>query len=247
MFNLTNTGSQLAGFALLGTLLVKLFGVNAVFWLTLFIFLGCAGLVMTLPKSRPSIERVRKATAAQPMQRLWNDIREGLVFILRDPYLIKAILHLSIAAMTIQMLAALGPEFVTRVLGLTPEDLLFIVGPAATGVFVGVLLVGPTTRGIERGSVIDWALALAGAMLLFMVASEPVLTWVADPSHKTLIAVTAVFAACLGICNAYVLIPAPDDAPGAIPRAHPGSGLCHVFHDLQRPRIRADHLCRRPG
>ena len=114
MFNLTNTGSQLAGFALLGTLMVKLFGVNAVFWVTLVIFLGCSALVMTLPNSRPSTERVVKASNAKPMKRLWLDIREGLVFILRDPYLIKAILHLSIAAMTIQMLAALGPEFVTE-------------------------------------------------------------------------------------------------------------------------------------
>jgi MFS family permease len=208
MFNLTNTGSQLAGFALLGTLLVKLFGVNAVFWLTLVIFFACSFLVMTLPKSQASAERIEQATSAKPMRRLWLDIREGLVFILRDPYLIKAILHLSIAAMTIQMLAALGPEFVTRVLGLAPEDLLFIVGPAATGVFVGVLLVGPTTRSIERSSVIDWALAFAGVMMLLMVATQPVLTWIMQPSHDTLILVTAVFAAGLGVCNAYVLIPA---------------------------------------
>jgi MFS family permease len=208
MFNLTNTGSQLAGFALLGTLFVKLFGVDAVFWLTLVIFLGCSALVMTLPDSRPSEERAVRAEASQPTKRLWLDIREGLVFILHDPYLIKAIIHLSIAAMTIQMLAALGPEFVTCVLGLTPEDLLFIVGPAATGVFIGVLLVGRTTRGIERSSVIDWALALAGVMLFFLVASEPILTWIADPSHNFLIIITAAFAAGLGVCNAYVLIPA---------------------------------------
>jgi MFS family permease len=208
MFNLTNTGSQLAGFALLGTLLVKLFGVNAVFWITLVIFLLCAGLVMTLPRSRPSTNRVARASTAKPMQRLWEDIREGLVFILRDPYLMKAILHLSIAAMTIQMLAALGPEFVTNVIGLSPEDLLFIVGPAATGVFVGVLLVGPTTRRNERSTVIDWALALAGLSMLLMVVAKPVLNWFFDPSGTTLIVITALFAAMLGICNAYVLIPA---------------------------------------
>jgi MFS family permease len=142
------------------------------------------------------------------MHRLWADIREGLVFILQDPYLIKAILHLSIAAMTIQMLAALGPEFVTNVIDLSPEDLLFIVGPAALGVFVGVLLVGPTTKRNERGSVIDWALALAGLAMLLMVATKPVLGWLFDPTGSTVLTVTAIFAAMLGICNAYVLIPA---------------------------------------
>jgi MFS family permease len=106
------------------------------------------------------------------------------------------------------MLAALGPEFVTSILDLTPEDLLFIVGPAATGVFVGVLLVGPTTRRYERGSVIDWALTMAGVFMLLLVSAEPVLNWIGDPSHNTLILITAFFAACLGVCNAYVLIPA---------------------------------------
>jgi hypothetical protein len=208
MFNLTSTGAQLAGFALLGTLFVKIFGVDAVFWMTLVLFLICAGLVMTLPRSKPSMKRIARAESAKPMHRLWADIREGLVFILRDPYLIKAILHLSIAAMTIQMLAALGPEFVTEVIGLSPEDLLFIVGPAASGVFIGVLLVGPTTRRNERSSVIDWALAFAGLAMLLMVITKPVLNWIFDPSGATLIIVTAVFAALLGVCNAYVLIPA---------------------------------------
>jgi hypothetical protein len=198
----------LAGFALLGTLFVKLFGVNAVFGLTLVIFLICAGLIMTLPKSQPNIERIRKASSERPMQGMWGDIREGLVFIFRDPYLIKAIIHLSIAAMTIQMLAALGPEFVSGTLGLAPEDLLFIVGPAASGVFIGVLLVARTTRRTERGSVIDWALAIAGLMMVLMVATTGLLNWVSDPSHETIVLTTAIFAAGLGVCNAYVLVPA---------------------------------------
>ena len=207
MFNLTNTASQLVGFALLGTLLVKLFGVSAVFWITLVLFLFCAALIMTLPKSKP-IAREAPEPGTQAVERLWHDIREGLVFILRDPYLIKAILHLSIAAMTIQMLAALGPEFITSVLDLTANDLLFIVGPAATGVFLGVLLVGRTTKGYERGSVIDWALTVAGFMLIMMVATEPLLTAFFNPSHHLLILVTGFFAFGLGVCNAFVLIPA---------------------------------------
>jgi MFS family permease len=207
MFNLTNTASQLIGFALLGTVLVKLFGVNAVFGIALALFIFCAGLILTLPKSKPRV-RDLSASAGSQVEKLWADIREGLVFILRDPYLIKAILHLSIAAMTLQMLAALGPEFISSVLGLGAEDLLFIVGPAATGVFVGVLFVGRTTRSIERGSVIDWALALAGIMIIGMVGAAAALSNWFDASHNLVLGVTAIFAFGLGICNAYVLIPA---------------------------------------
>ena len=208
LFNLTNTGAQLIGFALLGTVFVKLFGVDAVFWLTLVLFIGCAGLTMTLPPSKPSQARTERAAAASPMRRLWSDVREGLDSIVADPYLVKAIFHLSIAAMTIQMLAALGPEFVTQVIGLTSEDLLFIVGPAASGVFLGVIIVGQTTRRTERSTVIDWALALAGVALLFMVISKSLLGIFGNPSGTMLIAVAGVFAALLGVCNAFVLIPA---------------------------------------
>ena len=76
------------------------------------------------------------------MRRLWADIREGLVFILRDPMLMKAIAYLTLAATTFLMLAALGPEFITGVIGLPKEDIGYIVGPAGVGVLVGVLLVG---------------------------------------------------------------------------------------------------------
>jgi MFS family permease len=41
-----------------------------------------------------------------------------------------------------------------------------------------------------------------------MVITQPVLSWLGDPSRDLLISVAAVFAALLGVCNAFVLIPA---------------------------------------
>ncbi|HQY29740.1 MAG TPA: MFS transporter, partial [Thermomicrobiales bacterium] len=69
MFNLTNTASQLIGFALLGTVLVKLFGVNAVFAITLVLFLLCAGLLMTLPKPKMTERKVHEP-GTQAVERL---------------------------------------------------------------------------------------------------------------------------------------------------------------------------------
>ena len=67
--------------------------------------------------------------AAHPVRRLWCDIEEGLVFILHDPVLIKAIAYLTLAATTFLMVAALGPEFITSVIGLPKEDIGYIVAP----------------------------------------------------------------------------------------------------------------------
>src|SRR5918997_4955174 len=49
LFNPTFTASHLLGFAPLGPLLAKLLGLDRLFALTVVLFLGCAGLVMTLP------------------------------------------------------------------------------------------------------------------------------------------------------------------------------------------------------
>ena len=65
-----------------------------------------------------------------PMLRLWLDVKEGLVFIAGDPVLMRAIAYLTIAATTFLMIAALGPEFMSKVIGLPTEDIVYVVLPA---------------------------------------------------------------------------------------------------------------------
>src|SRR5918999_3830726 len=88
LFNLTITGSQLIGFATLGPVLAKVLGLDEVFALTGVLFLVCAGLVVTIP-NRPIPPRVPADVRAHPMRRLVADAREGLVYIRRDPVLVK--------------------------------------------------------------------------------------------------------------------------------------------------------------
>jgi MFS family permease len=145
------------------------------------------------------------------MLRLLGDIREGLVFILQDPGLMKAIGHLTLAATTFLMIAALGPEFVTQIIGLPKEDIGYIVAPAGIGVFVGVLLVGRGVKRWPREAVIDWAITLAGLMLLLLTVSHDILgvLWRGGSAPVPLeTAVAGVFAALLGVCNAFILVPA---------------------------------------
>ena len=49
LFNLTFTGSQLLGFAVVGPWLAKLVGVDAIFVITGVLFVACAALTLTLP------------------------------------------------------------------------------------------------------------------------------------------------------------------------------------------------------
>ncbi len=208
LFNLTFTASQLLGFATLGPLFAKLLGIDRLFGLTVVLFLGCAVLVLTLP---PTPVAARPSANGHPMRRLWSDIREGLVFIIQDPVLMKAIAYLTLAATTFLMVASLGPEFVTSVIGLSKEDIGYIVAPAGLGVLAGVLLVGRAARRWAREAIIDWAITLAGVMLLVLALSRNLLALVWPGGEAPVAIETAVaslFASLLGVCNAFILVPA---------------------------------------
>jgi MFS family permease len=209
LFNLTFTAAQLLGFATLGPVLVKVIGIDELFLLTVILFLICAGLVLTLPPT-PVPPPDPDAQETAPMARLWSDIKEGLVFILQDPYLMKAIAYLTVASTTFLMLAALGPDFITTILGLPKEDIGYIVAPAGIGVLIGVVFVGHVVKRFQREAIIDWALALAGCMLFLLAASKGILNlfWYSGDAPTALTtAVAGFFAMLLGICNAFILIP----------------------------------------
>ncbi len=164
---------------------------------------------MTLPPT-PTISR-QGPPDTSPIARLIADIKEGLVYILQDPLLMRAIFYLTLAATTFLMVATLGPDFITGVIGLPKEDIGYIVGPAGLGVFAGVLLVGKVLRRFERGAVIDWALVGAGIMLFFLALTNAILDvlWIGGDAPQALVVViTGLFAATLGVCNAFILVPA---------------------------------------
>jgi len=214
LFNLTFTAAQLLGFATVGPILVKLIGLDNVLALTVVVFLGCSALVMTLPKSvATTAVAVTSAGGAfvSPVARLWEDIKEGLVYILQDSMLIRAIGHLTLAATTFLMVAALGPEFVTGVVGLPKEDIGYVVAPAGFGVLVGVLIVGRVSARVERSTLINWSMVVAGLMILMTALSREALSlaWSGGEVPVALVvAVVGCLTAALGICNAFILVPA---------------------------------------
>jgi Na+/melibiose symporter-like transporter len=211
LFNLTFTAAQLLGFTVVGPIAAKVLGIDMVFLLTAVLFFGCALLTLTLPKSKHA-GRARENAAEHPFKRLLADVREGLIFILNDPSLMRAIAYLTIASTTFMLVASLGPQFVTSVIGLSGEDIGYIVAPAGAGVVAGVLLVPRMVTRYRREAVIDWSLFLAGLTLLLLALSKEILglVWIGGgtPPVGAEIAFAGALAAFLGICNALVLVPA---------------------------------------
>ena len=208
LFNLTFTAAQLIGFAAVGPVLIKAIGIDALFVITIGIYIACAGLVMTLPAT-PGTPATAVERSRPVMERLWSDIREGLVFILQDPMLMRAIGYLTLASTTFLMVAALGPEFIATVIGLPKEDIGYVVGPAGAGVLIGVVIVPRVIRLVGRDWLIDTALSLAGVMVLLMALSREMLdgVWPGAAPVASVAVIAAAMAGLLGICNAFILVP----------------------------------------
>lgn len=208
LFNLTNTAAQLLGFAAAGPLVARVLGVDRLFALAVVAYLLSAALVYTLPRT-PRLVMDTDDQDMPPMQRLWSDMKEGLVYILQDPALMKAIGYLTLASTSFLTIATLGPDFVTSVIGLSKEDIGLVVAPAGAGILIGVLTVPRVVKRIGRRWLISIAMALAGAMMAAMAITRNVMDWIVpgDSEVSTVVMLIGIFAVILGICNAYILVP----------------------------------------
>jgi len=209
LFNLTSTAAQLIGFAAVGPLLVKAVGIDSLFVGTIVVYLVCAAVVMTLPET-PVAAVAAKVPGVSPTRRLFEDMKEGLVYILQDPVLMRAIGYLTLASTTFLLVATLGPDFVTSVVGLDKEDIGYIVAPAGFGILIGVLVVPRVVRRIGRDWLIDLSLAVGGLMMVLMATTRAIVDLLAPDGEATVWLVTLLtgtFAFLLGICNAFILVP----------------------------------------
>jgi len=211
LFNLTFTAAQLIGFATVGPILAKVLGLDRLFEVATLVFVVCTGLVLTVQQKDQAKRRAEEAASgAEASRKVLADVKEGLTYILNDPYLVKAITYLTISQSTFLMVAALGPTFITMEIGLPKEDIGYLVAPAGFGVLAGVLLVPYAARRFERNVLIDTALTFAGIMLLCLALSPSLLDLISDgglAENRTKTAVAAFFAALLGMSNAFVLVP----------------------------------------
>lgn len=209
LFNLTGTIAQLIGFAAAGPILIKAVGIDALFMGTIVAYLICAGISLTLPPTPVMAVNSELKNGQSPTKRLFGDIKEGLVFILQDPTLMRAIGYLTLASTTFLLIVTLGPDFVSTVIGLPKEDIGFIVAPAGAGILLGVIVVPRAVRWIGRDWLINLSLTLAGIMIAFMATARNVMDFIWHTAAPVLMVTIFVgsFALVLGICNAFILVP----------------------------------------
>ncbi|MBI5877621.1 MAG: MFS transporter [Chloroflexi bacterium] len=226
LFNLTMTGAQLVGLVVLFPLVLKFGnsfgptrGIDLAFSLAAVMYLLAAVLVLFLPKDTRPYHPDRVATPGQTVR----DIREGWRFVRRNVAIYIPILHLTMVSMLVMVLVTIGPGFASRVLGLAPEDAIYIFAPAGAGMLLSTYLIGRFGHDMKRDRVsiigeIGLSAALAGMALV---------GWSSESAHVaellqglSYLPIVMGLALVLGISIAMIAIPAQtslqDRSPSAL-------------------------------
>jgi MFS family permease len=154
------------------------------------------------PTTEPPVAESRSR-----FRRMLSDIKEGLDALRASRGLLLAFGQVSIAVLVLFMLFALAPAYVSRVIGIAPQDSYVILGPATGGAILSAVLLGQFLRNVERSRVLIGSLVANGLTLLALAAVPQAMAQV--PSLHVHARITgAVFSLLLGIEFGAIMIPA---------------------------------------
>jgi len=233
VFTITLNAAFAIGFALLGPLVINVFGPQAVIIVVAALYFLAAIFCFTLPPSPPPA-RAPTDTGAHPVGATQEAIRstvaqlrEGLDFIWSNRSIGWSLLYLGITASLIGVLGVLGPDFAETALGLKPKDFAVIVLPLGGGIVMGILLLNAYGKFLPRRRVIEGGLITLGIMLALLSIAGPIsrLLQSADNASSlldlsaltSLLAIVVVIAFVAGLAYGCVAIPAQTQLQEDLP------------------------------
>ena len=228
VFTLTINGTFAIGFGLLGPLLLRATGATAVFVVVAVMFALAALAIVPLPRVPPDESRDGD-NAARAMRRLYEQLRDGVVYVRQNPGVAWGLSYLGIAASLIGVMGVLGPGFARTVLGLQTQDFFFIMGPAGLGAVIGILFLNSYGKLFPKRLLIDAGLLGMGITLIALAIVKPVTGFLSQtvPIEPNLpdalaplmsvIAVVVVIAVLADLDYAFVAIPSQKALQDELP------------------------------
>jgi hypothetical protein len=110
LFNLTFTGSQLAGMVLLGPPIIKFFGAPALFIGVAVVYAVCAVLVSFLPRGAEPSQGLSTLRRDTIVNQLWTEMKEGWTFIRIDHTTSLAMVNLTMMSCLLLVMSTLAPR-----------------------------------------------------------------------------------------------------------------------------------------
>jgi MFS family permease len=233
IFTLTLNAAFALGFALLGPIVVTLFGAPTLILLVAACYLVAAGFCWTLPSAPPAARQAdgtglsRTAEAEQAMGSTFVQLRDGISFIRANPMIGWSLVYLGIAASLVGVLGVLGPDFASDSLGLEPKDFAVVVLPLGFGIVTGILLLNSFGHLLPRRRIIEGGLVALGILLVMLAGAGPLARFVQRAEAATglvsmadftsLLAIVVLIALLAGIAYAFVAIPSQTQLQEDIP------------------------------
>jgi len=222
IFVLTINATFAIGFGFLGPLVLNVLGPTAVYIIVALMFGAAALAILPLPAVRPDRAAPAPAgdAAGRAARELVAQLREGVAFIRQHRVIAWSLTYLGIASSLIGVLGAIGPGFAVDILGLSPEDFFFIMGPAGLGAVVGILFLNSYGKGVPKRLFIDIGLVAMGITIVALALVKPIslaFSPAVQPLEEaipsiapllSLIAMVVVIAVLAGIEYSLVAIPA---------------------------------------
>jgi MFS family permease len=180
----------------------------APYWMAAVLLIVAGALIFAsdIPPLPPTTEPP-VAESRSRFRRMVSDIKEGLDALRASRGLLLAFGQVSIAVLVLFMLFALAPAYVSRVIGIAPQDSYVILGPATGGAILSAVVLGQFLRNVERSRVLIGSLVANGLTLLALAAVPQAMAQV--PSLHVHARITgAVFSLLLGIEFGAIMIPA---------------------------------------
>jgi len=202
LFNLTLIGTQVVGLVILAPLTVKVLGIKGSFAIVAFMYLVASLLLSRIPRDKP---RLVVQAGASMLKTAWEELREGWRYVAGKRSIIIALSQLAMTTTLLMMMAMVAPGYSTRVLGMLPEDAIFVFAPAGLGMLVNTFLVGRFGYRFRREvmSSVGFS-AMAVTMLGFGVAGFDLPLWATIPKMPVIMALSVTLGAEISL----VVIPA---------------------------------------
>ncbi len=215
LFNLTLALSQVFGLIIFGPLAVKLIGIEAAFVMVAVGYALAALLVSRLPADQPNASHQAFYNSRQRAQ---TEFREGIDFVARDRIVLTSMMHLTLIASLVMVLAMLAPGISSRVFHLAPEDAIIVFAPAGIGMLLAAVVLGRWGARFPKPRLVRLGLALMTLSYLlfgiiawrFQVTNQPLILGTAiihlPPASAALILTTVGLSLLLGLTMSSVNI-----------------------------------------
>jgi MFS family permease len=139
LFNLTLIATQVVGLVIVAPLTVKILGIKGSFATVALMYLLASLLLSRIPRDKP---RLVVRAGASVLKTAWEELREGWRYVAGKRSILIALSQLTMTTTLLLMMAMIAPGYSTRVLGMRPEDAIFVFAPAGVGMLANTFMVG---------------------------------------------------------------------------------------------------------